>query len=273
LFQNPATTTLPLASSVRVPAGDGDLASAANRLDPAIADQDHRVLDRRLVRRRLEPPTDDGQVGRVRRRGKGHQACRQQAMDSVPAHADLSCQAAMAAATHNILRTLKAEHDELRALFEQMEQTSDRAGRKRTELLGKIEANLMPHAKWEETVFYPAFAERANREGLKIHAEAVEEHRAVEKTVIPDVHAADVTTPQFAGRAKVFGELIDHHARDEEKEMFAMARKLFTTQELAEFDEAYEEWKASSASTLVSAVAGAKTGMKAAVRKLTRRAQ
>jgi Hemerythrin HHE cation binding domain. len=179
----------------------------------------------------------------------------------------------MAAATHNILRTLKAEHDELRALFEQMEQTSDRAGRKRTELLGKIEANLMPHAKWEETVFYPAFAERANREGLKIHAEAVEEHRAVEKTVIPDVHAADVTTPQFAGRVKVFGELIDHHARDEEKEMFAMARKLFTAQELAEFDEAYEEWKASSASTLVSAMAGAKTGMKAAVRKVTRRAQ
>lgn len=176
-------------------------------------------------------------------------------------------------ATRDILRTLKAEHDELRALFAQMEDTSDRAGKKRAELLGKIEANLLPHAKWEETVFYPKFAERADREGLKTHAEAAEEHRAVEKTVIPDVHAADITTPQFAGRVKVFGELIDHHATDEEKEMFAMARKLFTAQELAELDEAYEEWKASTASTVVSAMAGVKTGVQAAVRKVTRRAQ
>ena len=176
-------------------------------------------------------------------------------------------------ATRDILRTLKTEHDQLRDLFEQMEGTTDRAEKKRAELLQKIEANLLPHAKWEETVFYPKFAERADREGLKTHAEAVEEHRAVEKTVIPDVHAADIGTPQFAGRVKVFGELIDHHARDEENEMFAMARKLFTAQELAELDEAYEQWKASSASTLVSAMAAAKTQVQATVRKVTRSAQ
>jgi|SRR5690606_28022631 len=176
-------------------------------------------------------------------------------------------------ATRDILRTLKAEHDELRALFEQMEGTTDRAEKKRAELLAKIEANLLPHAKWEEMVFYPKFAERADREGLKTHAEAVEEHRAVEKTVIPDVHAADIGTPQFAGRVKVFGELIDHHATDEEEEMFVMARKLFTAQELAELDEAYEEWKTSSASSVVSAMAAAKTQVQATVRKVTRSAQ
>ena len=176
-------------------------------------------------------------------------------------------------ATRDILRTLKTEHDQLRDLFEQMEGTTDRAEKKRAELLQKIEANLLPHAKWEETVFYPKFAERSDREGLKTHAEAVEEHRAVEKTVIPDVHAADIGTPQFAGRVKVFGELIDHHARDEENEMFAMTRKLFTAQELAELDEAYEQWKASSASTLVSAMAAAKTQVQATVRKVTRSAQ
>src|SRR5690606_27079717 len=43
-----------------------------------------------------------------------------------------------AMATRDILRTLKAEHDELRALFEQMEATTDRAAKKRAELLGKI---------------------------------------------------------------------------------------------------------------------------------------
>lgn len=175
-------------------------------------------------------------------------------------------------ATRDILKTLKAEHDALRGLFEEMESTTDRAGKKRAELLVKIKANLLPHAKWEETVFYPKFAERADRDGLKAHAEAVEEHRAVENTVLPDVHAADFKTPQFAGRVKVFGEMIDHHASEEESTMFSMARKLFTPSERAELDVAYEEWKASPAAAALSAVAEVQTGMKAAVRKVTRRA-
>ena len=97
-----------------------------------------------------------------------------------------------------IPQPLQSEHDELRALFEQMEGTTDRAVKKRADLLLKIKAGLLPHAKWEEQVFYPAFAERADRDGLKTHAEAVEEHRAVEKTVMPDVHSEDFGTPQFA---------------------------------------------------------------------------
>lgn len=149
-------------------------------------------------------------------------------------------------ATRDILKTLKAEHDELRALFEDMEGTTDRAEKKRTDLLRKIKKGLLPHAKWEEQVFYPAFKERADRDGLKTHAEAVEEHRAVEKIVMPDVDGADPTTPEFAGRIKVFGEMIDHHASEEEDTMFKMARKLFSAEERAELDQAYEEWKGSS---------------------------
>ena len=168
----------------------------------------------------------------------------------------------------DILKTLKTEHDAVRALFEEMNQTTDRAKKSRAELLERIEASLLPHAKWEETVFYPAFRERADRDGLKTHAEAVEEHRAVESTVMPDVHASQVDTPEFAGRAKVFGEMIEHHAKEEEKTMFKMARELFSAQELAELDVAYEEWKASPAAAAAVAGAEAKAGLKAAAKKL-----
>ncbi|RYG24325.1 MAG: hemerythrin domain-containing protein [Burkholderiales bacterium] len=143
---------------------------------------------------------------------------------------------------------------------------------RRADLLLKIKANLLPHAKWEEQVFYPAFAERADRDGMKTHAEAVEEHRAVEKTVMPDVHAADFGTPQFAGRAKVFGEMIDHHATEEETTMFKMARKLFNAAERAELDVAYEQWKNSPAAAAAIAAAEVETGVKAMARKVTRRA-
>ena len=172
-------------------------------------------------------------------------------------------------ATRDILKTLQAEHDEVRGLFEDMEGTTDRAAKKRGDLLQKIKSGLLPHAKWEEQVFYPAFKERADRDGLKTHAEAVEEHRAVEKTVMPDVDAADVTTPEFAGRVKVFGEMIDHHATEEEQTMFKMARKLFSAEERAELDQAYEDWKASPAGQAAVAAASLENGVKATMRKAT----
>lgn len=169
----------------------------------------------------------------------------------------------------NILKTLQNEHDALRELFAEINDTTDRAAKGRAQLLESIEANLLPHAKWEEAVFYPAFAERANRDGLKAHAEAVLEHHAVEDVVMPEVHAVATNTPEFAGRVKVFGELIDHHAKEEESTLFKMARKLFTSEELAAFDEQYEEWKNSSAASLVIAGEKGKTQVKSAIKSLT----
>ena len=169
----------------------------------------------------------------------------------------------------SILTTLKTEHDALRALFEEVEGTTDRAVKTRGDLLEDIEAHLIPHAKWEEQVFYPAFKERADRDGLKTHAEALAEHHAVEHSVIPEVHAAEPGTPEFAGRVKVFGEFIDHHAKEEEKTMFKMARELFSAEELADFDEQYEAWKGSDAATNVLVAEKAKAGLKGAVRSLT----
>jgi hemerythrin-like domain-containing protein len=169
----------------------------------------------------------------------------------------------------DILKTLKSEHETLRSLFEEMKSTTDRAKKSRAELLEKIEANLMPHAKWEEQVFYPEFKKRADRDGLQAHAEAVQEHRAVEQTVMPDVHAADMDTPEFAGRVKVFAEMIDHHAKEEEKTMFKMARELFTAEERASLDEEYETWKQSEDGANLVAAAKAKTGFKGAARSLT----
>ena len=147
----------------------------------------------------------------------------------------------------DILKTLKSEHDDLRKLFADMEETTDRAKKSRAELLADIEAGLVPHAKWEELFFYPAFKARADRDGLKTHAEAIQEHRAVELTVLPDLKTKETDTADFAGSAKVLGEFVDHHAKEEEKTMFKMARQMFSSEELAEFDQQYETWKTTEA--------------------------
>ena len=168
----------------------------------------------------------------------------------------------------DILATLRSEHDNLRGLFDQMNATTDRAKKKRADLLKQIEAALIPHAKWEEFHFYPAFKERADRDGLQTHAEALVEHQAVELTVLPEVKASDVETPKFAGAVKVLGELVDHHATEEEDTMFKMARKMFSAKERADFDVHYEEWKQSAAAKGVLFHAEVKTGLKAAIKKL-----
>lgn len=168
----------------------------------------------------------------------------------------------------DILKTLKDEHDVLRALFAEAKNTTDRAVKKRAELLEQIEASLIPHAKWEEKVFYPAFKERADRDGLQTHAEALAEHHAVENSVIPEVHAADPGSPEFAGRTKVFGEFVDHHAKEEEKTMFKMVRELFSPEERAQLDEQYEVWKHSDAASNLLAAEKAKAGLKGAVKSL-----
>lgn len=169
----------------------------------------------------------------------------------------------------NILTTLRDEHDALSGLFEQLDATGDRAGKKRQKLLGQIEAALIPHAKWEELFFYPAFAARASHDELLQHAEAIQEHRAVELAVLPDLHASPFTSRQFAGSAKVLVEFVTHHADEEEKSMFKSARKLFSKDKLAAMDEQYASWKSSADCAAVMQEATAKMQAAAATRDPT----
>lgn len=169
----------------------------------------------------------------------------------------------------NILTTLTAEHEALSGFFDEMNATTDRAEKGRQKLLEQIEAALIPHAKWEELYFYPAFAERASHEELLQHAEAIQEHRAVELAVLPDLHASPFSSRQFAGSAQVLGEFVTHHSDEEEKQMFKSARKLFSKDELAEFDEQYASWKSSAECKAVVQQAKMKTEERAASRNPT----
>jgi len=166
----------------------------------------------------------------------------------------------------SITATLTREHKELKNLFEEMNATTDRAEKARADLLERIEAVLIPHAKWEEFVFYLLFAERADHDQLLQHAEAIQEHRAVELAVLPDLHASARNTRQFAGSAKVLGEFVMHHAGEEEREMFVSVHSLFEPAELAQLDQQYEVWKSSLAGNWAQAHATIKTLAKSILR-------
>lgn len=135
----------------------------------------------------------------------------------------------------NAIELLKADHDKVRGLFEQLTNTTKRAEKTRVELLEKIRLELDVHTQIEEEIFYPAFKQAVGESKDEAMVfEALEEHRAAGELVLPDLLDTDITSDKFSGRAKVLKELVEHHADEEEKEMFKKARELFDRAQLDE---------------------------------------
>lgn len=135
----------------------------------------------------------------------------------------------------NAIDLLKADHEKVRGLFEQLTKTTKRAEKTRAELLEKIRLELDVHTQIEEEIFYPAFKEAVGESEDEVMVfEALEEHRAAGELVLPDLLETDLTSDRFTGRAKVLKELVEHHADEEEKEMFKVARKVFSREQLDE---------------------------------------
>ena len=139
---------------------------------------------------------------------------------------------------------LKSDHQTLRSLLGELEKSTPRGVKTRKELLTKIESNLKAHTSIEEEIFYPAFKEAGKKgDDDKMYFEALEEHRAAGDLVLPDLLGTDPHSDKFSGRAKVLKELVEHHADEEEKEMFPRAKKLLTKEELGELGVRMQERK------------------------------
>lgn len=127
---------------------------------------------------------------------------------------------------------LKEDHRKVRALLSELEDTTERASAKREELLTTIEQELTIHTKIEEEIFYPAFRDAAEKKDDKdLYYEALEEHHVVD-LVLPEIKETDADSEEFGAKAKVLKDLVEHHAEEEETEMFPRAQKLMDREEL-----------------------------------------
>jgi hemerythrin-like domain-containing protein len=135
----------------------------------------------------------------------------------------------------NAIQLLKDDHKKVRKLLGELADTTPRGVKTRAELLEKIALELRVHTRIEEEIFYPALKAAAqNHDDQKMYFEALEEHRAAGELVLPDLEKTDVASDKFSGRAKVLKELVEHHADEEEKEMFPRARELLDADQLKE---------------------------------------
>lgn len=140
----------------------------------------------------------------------------------------------------NAVELLKQDHQIIRQLTEKLTATTERAVKTRTELLQRLDFELKVHTEIEERIFYPALVVAGAKEEAVMTAEALEEHRAVDARVMPDLLKTAPDTTDFSGRAKVLKELLDHHLDEEEEDFFPHASKLLGSKKLKELGQQME---------------------------------
>ena len=133
----------------------------------------------------------------------------------------------------DILDTLQSEHEEVQELLGKLVRSDN--GREQKSLLAKIKAALVPHTKAEERVVYDAVlalkgapAKVDGNEGYIEHGLASETLKKLDKLA--------ANTPEFKAAAKVLKELVEHHVKEEERNIWARVRENFSDEQRAKMN-------------------------------------
>jgi hemerythrin superfamily protein len=129
-----------------------------------------------------------------------------------------------ASTSQDAIELLTADHKSVKSLFQAFEKIKGRedAEDEKVELVQRICSELTIHATIEEEIFYPAV--RAAIDDQDLMDEADVEHASA-KDLIAQLESASPGDDQYDAKVTVLAEMIDHHVKEEEGEMFPKARK------------------------------------------------
>jgi hypothetical protein len=148
------------------------------------------------------------------------------------------------------LTLLKNDHEELNKHLEAGEDTTERAVKTRAAILDTVSTLLMAHERIEEEIFYPALKEHPNAKDLVL--EGYQEHHVFD-VLVDELQNLVENDERWGAKFKVLKENIAHHVEEEEGEMFAAARKVFSERELEALGERMEKMKNKTLTASLSA--------------------
>jgi hemerythrin superfamily protein len=141
------------------------------------------------------------------------------------------------------LSLLTADHNRVRGLFARFQAAEEEKDTDNMmELAAKIIVELEVHTTIEEEIFYPEI-KGADEEIKDTVDEGVEEHH-VAKTLIEEIQGLTPEDDAWAAKMKVLIESVEHHAEEEEQELFPEVRKAFDKASLEDMGERLEARKA-----------------------------
>ena len=123
------------------------------------------------------------------------------------------------------IKLLTDDHKKVKALFREYEGLSENAHQRRQRVVEQVFHELEVHTKIEEEFFYPAMQAKADDEGQEMVHEAREEHHVVE-VLMGEIRQLEPDNPEYPAKYTVMMEKGEHHADEEEKEMFPQAKKV-----------------------------------------------
>jgi hemerythrin superfamily protein len=121
------------------------------------------------------------------------------------------------------LELLTADHNRVRGLFTRFQAAEGENDTQAARLAAKIFEELEIHTKIEEEIFYPAVT-KLKDEIHELVTEGVEEHHIVD-SLMAEVKGLSPSDEEWAAKMKVLIENVEHHAEEEEQEMFPLVRK------------------------------------------------
>ncbi len=128
---------------------------------------------------------------------------------------------AKAKAAMEITELLHQDHMKVSELFFQFSKAEEDS--EKEALVQEILTELHVHAKVEEEVVYPVVEEEAE-EGKELVGEANVEHKMV-KYLMAELSEMAGDDEELDAKVTVLCELVKHHVREEEKEMFKKLRE------------------------------------------------
>jgi hypothetical protein len=124
---------------------------------------------------------------------------------------------------------LEADHRRFEDLLKQGEETTRRALKGRAQLLKTLTSELNLHELVEEKILYPAL--RAHPEARAIVLEGYEEHHVADM-LTRELHNLAADDETWSAKFKVLKESLEHHIKEEERDMFRKARGIFSREDL-----------------------------------------
>lgn len=127
------------------------------------------------------------------------------------------------------IELLEREHRELEGLLGEGEETTERARKTRRQLLDRLTGLLEAHELMEEKILYPAL--KSHPQARDIVLEGYEEHHVAD-LIVKELHEVATDDEVWGAKFKVLKENVEHHIKEEEGEMFRLARGIFSREEL-----------------------------------------
>jgi hypothetical protein len=139
-----------------------------------------------------------------------------------------------------IFETLKDEHDLLRTQLAKLLDLPNSATVEKQDGLEELKKTLHSHTVAEEEIVYETLLPIEHLESEV--REGIEEHRLSNQLLV-ELSTLDVTHAQWQAKVKALKDLLTHHLKEEEVELFAEGRKVFDKERLQELKELYLQKK------------------------------